>query len=174
MKEADYYKLTARIAMLKEIATEYSGKTIDNIIQQMENLRECASNKGSMICGNDDSVIHTTIAFIKPTPNRLIPLMMCGTHNGYVAISKGCQYFGEPYDDIDVDVHGGLTLGKYAHEIDEHWFEDVEILTPNYNGIPGSWYIVGFDTCHGGDNPCVWDRDSVIKETLDLQKQLEK
>lgn len=33
---AEYTRLTAQIAVLKEIAMEYSGKTIDNIIVQME------------------------------------------------------------------------------------------------------------------------------------------
>ena len=36
MKQADYISLTAQIAVLKEIAVDYSGKTIDNIIQQLE------------------------------------------------------------------------------------------------------------------------------------------
>ena len=36
MTQGDYIRLTAQIAVLKEIAMEYSGKTIDNIIVQME------------------------------------------------------------------------------------------------------------------------------------------
>ena len=33
---ADRIKITAQIAVLKEIALEYNGNTIDNIIQQLE------------------------------------------------------------------------------------------------------------------------------------------
>lgn len=33
MKLADYIRLTVRITVLKEIALDYSGKTIDNIIK---------------------------------------------------------------------------------------------------------------------------------------------
>lgn len=33
MKLADYIRLTAQIAVLKEIAVDYSGKTIGNIIK---------------------------------------------------------------------------------------------------------------------------------------------
>ena len=33
---ADRIKITAQIAVLKEIALEYNGKTIDNVIQQLE------------------------------------------------------------------------------------------------------------------------------------------
>lgn len=40
MKQADYIKLTAQIAVLKEITLDYSGKTIDNIIQQLEAIKK--------------------------------------------------------------------------------------------------------------------------------------
>lgn len=40
MKEADYIRLTAQIAVLKEIAIDYSGKTIDSIIQQLEAIKK--------------------------------------------------------------------------------------------------------------------------------------
>lgn len=33
MKQADYIRLTAQIAVLKEIAVDYSSKTIGNIIK---------------------------------------------------------------------------------------------------------------------------------------------
>ena len=40
---ADRIKITGQIAVLKEIAIDYNGKTIDNIIQQLE-LRLAYSN----------------------------------------------------------------------------------------------------------------------------------
>ena len=43
MTSADRIKITAQIAVLKEIAIDYNGKTIDNIIQQLE-LRLADSN----------------------------------------------------------------------------------------------------------------------------------
>lgn len=36
MTAADRIKITAQIAILKEIALDYKGKTIDDIIQQLE------------------------------------------------------------------------------------------------------------------------------------------
>lgn len=36
MTMAEYTRLVAKIAVLKEVAEEYPGKTIDNIIAQME------------------------------------------------------------------------------------------------------------------------------------------
>lgn len=40
MKLTDYIRLTAQIAVLEEIALDYSGKTIDNIIQQLEAIKK--------------------------------------------------------------------------------------------------------------------------------------
>ena len=36
MNAADLIRFEAQIDVLREVALEYSGKTIDNIIQQME------------------------------------------------------------------------------------------------------------------------------------------
>ena len=36
MTKEDYLRLSVHIAMLEDIAEEYSGKTIENIIAQME------------------------------------------------------------------------------------------------------------------------------------------
>lgn len=44
MKQADYIRLTAQIAVLKEIAAVTSGKTIDNIIQQLEAIKKEVEN----------------------------------------------------------------------------------------------------------------------------------
>jgi hypothetical protein len=54
-----------------------------------------------------------------------------GSLNGYVAIPKGHRVWGKGYDDVDVEVHGGLT---YADEDKE----------------TGEW-VFGFDCSHGGD-----------------------
>ena len=45
MKQADYIRLAAQIAVLKEIALDYSGKTIDNIIQQLEAIKKEVENE---------------------------------------------------------------------------------------------------------------------------------
>ena len=37
---ADYIRLTVLIAVLEEVAVDYSGKTIDNIIQQLEAIKK--------------------------------------------------------------------------------------------------------------------------------------
>ena len=47
MTVGEYARLNAKIAVLKEIAIDYSGKTIGNIIQQLEAIREEVSNERS-------------------------------------------------------------------------------------------------------------------------------
>lgn len=44
MTVGEYARLNAKIAVLKEIAIDYSGKTLDNVIQQLEAIREEVSN----------------------------------------------------------------------------------------------------------------------------------
>ena len=44
MTVGEYARLNAKIALLKEMAIDYSGKTIDNIIQQLEAIRKDVSN----------------------------------------------------------------------------------------------------------------------------------
>lgn len=44
MKQAYYTRLTAQIAVLEEVAVDYSCKTIDNIIQQLEAIKKEAKN----------------------------------------------------------------------------------------------------------------------------------
>lgn len=40
MTVGEYARLNAKIAVLKDIAIDYSGKTIDNIIQQLEAIKK--------------------------------------------------------------------------------------------------------------------------------------
>ena len=44
MTQGEYTRLVAQIAVLKEIAEEYSGQTIDNIIVQMEERKKEVDN----------------------------------------------------------------------------------------------------------------------------------
>lgn len=42
---SEYARLVAKIAVLKEVAAEYPGKTIENIIAQMEARRKELDNE---------------------------------------------------------------------------------------------------------------------------------
>ena len=47
MTQGEYVRLVAQIAVLKEIAMEYSGKTIDDIIVQMEARKKGVENSAA-------------------------------------------------------------------------------------------------------------------------------
>jgi len=93
------------------------------------------------------------------------------TYNGYVALTKDHPDHGKNYDEINVNVHGGLTFSEHGSE-DER---DGEILFPDK-----SLYWVGFDTAHSGDwmsyapqrGGRKWSLEDVSKETEYLAKQL--
>ena len=101
----------------------------------------------------------------------------CGTHNGYVAIPPTNKYYNMSLDELneEVGVHGGVT-----------WFEtaanslnilvEAECISADtkISEIGDDWKIVGFDTMHYNDNPETCNREYVIQETLELQRQLEE
>ena len=47
MTKEDYLRLSVHIAMLEDIAEEYPGKTIENIIAQMEARRKEIDNSAA-------------------------------------------------------------------------------------------------------------------------------
>lgn len=131
-----------------------------------------------------------TVAFIKSNDWMKDVKFPHGTHNGYVAVPPTNKYHGKRYDDVDVEVHGGLTFSEPATFREytcgsgrklkpEHVGKKIPILdgcefiSPNTK-IGNDWWIFGFDTVHYGDNPHDCDKEYVIRETRLLQAQLEK
>ena len=47
MTVAEYIRLVAQIAILKEVAAEYPGKTIENVIAQLEARRKEIGNSAT-------------------------------------------------------------------------------------------------------------------------------
>ena len=86
-----------------------------------------------------------------------------GYGNCYVALPKGHKYFGIDYNAIPVDVHGGLTFSHLGNELGNKYPERFR----NKN-----FWIVGFDTCHYGDNLLTCDAGYCYKEAESLAKQL--
>ena len=82
---------------------------------------------------------------------RLTNLHIGGWGNGYVGLPFWHPWYKLGYDDIPVDVHGGLTFSNLDEETD--------------------LWIIGFDTNHGGDNmenrSFMW----IEEETHRLQSQ---
>jgi hypothetical protein len=88
-----------------------------------------------------------------------------GWGNGYVLIPKNNKLHGKDYNNIDVDIHGGLTFSELVdEEMVKDWDFDSEDL--------GKW-CVGFDTAHGGDTLSFWTKERVEEETERLKYQLQ-
>lgn len=55
---------------------------------------------------------------------------------GYVRLPPTHPDYGKSYDEVDVDVHGGLTFAEFEECLDH---------------ADGIGYWLGFDCCHAGD-----------------------
>jgi len=95
------------------------------------------------------------------------PEMETGWGTGYVIIPKEHKLHGVHYDDIHVDIHGGLT---FASMVQKDMLNSFSQLTEE---DIGGW-MVGFDTAHYMDNKYTCPKEFVIQETNRLKEQLEK
>lgn len=103
-------------------------------------------------------------------------ILNLGTHpTAYVNIPAGHPYYFKHYDDIDIDVHGGLTYSENFLYIDKN------------TKIEG--FFIGWDYAHwgdyfgyfindeilgkGNDKAKKWTTDEIIQECLDAIEQLE-
>lgn len=75
-----------------------------------------------------------------------------GGYNGYILVPVDHPWFGKDYNEIEVDVHGGLTFARAHPYIKDIW-------------------VLGFDTAHYGDDEDNWTFDTVLAETLSLRDQ---
>lgn len=89
-----------------------------------------------------------------------------GWGNGYVVLPPIHSLYKKGYDDINVNVHGGLTFSDFAKSFTENGY-------PLPEGISEEDWVVGFDTAHGGDNLGNWPEEKVLEETKRLADQLE-
>lgn len=87
-----------------------------------------------------------------------------GWGNGYVLIPENNVLHGKHYDDIDVNIHGGLTFSELVdNDMVEKWQLDRTDL--------GKW-CVGFDTFHFRDCLSNWSKEQVQLEAERLREQL--
>lgn len=63
---------------------------------------------------------------------------------GYVAVPPGHPAYEKHYDEVDVEVHGGLTYS-------DHCQKDGPICHLPNPGDPDNVWWLGFDTCHWND-----------------------
>lgn len=107
-----------------------------------------------------------------------------GTWCGYAGVPADHPDYGQSYDGLDIDVHGGLT---YADECDGHL---CHVPAP---GMPGDVWWFGFDCNHyhdispqtlkyhpmalkgaGPEKPVYRNAAYAIEETRSLARQLAK
>lgn len=98
-----------------------------------------------------------------------------GWGQGYVLLPRNHPFYGKDYDDIDVDVHGGLTFGcKFESKNFLKWIKNQEIggdvTRENFENFDGFW-IIGFDTNHLGDNKMMCPKSYVLREAENLLEQ---
>lgn len=74
--------------------------------------------------------------------------MSLGHRNGYVVLPKGHKYDGKDYNEIDVEVHGGLTFASRGI----------------YEKYSDQW-VLGFDCAHYGDG-----KDKGLIEKLNIKE----
>ena len=70
-----------------------------------------------------------------------------GYRCGYVGVPEGHPLYGKHYDDVDVDVHGGLTYSNLEDELwtfgydCAHWDDarDPELMNDEYKKVLMNW-----------------------------------
>jgi hypothetical protein len=99
----------------------------------------------------------------------------CGWGNGYVLLPTNHPFYGVDYDDIRINVHGGLTYGQ---KFDSSTFFELiknlkyfgDLSEENYKRFDGYW-MIGFDTSHARDNLINCDFNYVVNEVASLLEQ---
>lgn len=84
-----------------------------------------------------------------------LSMVETGWGNGYVVIPQGHPLHGKHYEEIEIEVHGGLTFSKNADELG--WDE----ILPEDKGC----WIIGFDCAHVDDTLENWPKEAVKAET---------
>lgn len=80
-----------------------------------------------------------------------------GAWCGYVGVPPGHPYHGKDYDDVDVDVHGGLTYARECMDLaevkkyrPEETHDSIICHVPEEDEPEELWWL-GFDCSHAGD-----------------------
>ena len=74
-----------------------------------------------------------------------------GNLNGYVAVPAGHPAFGKDYNDVDIDVHGGLTYAAYTDSQLLGDSLDAILTRVPAEGRPADVWWFGFDCHHARD-----------------------
>jgi len=76
---------------------------------------------------------------------------------GYVGVSEGHPLFGVDYENVNVEVHGGLTFSDFCQHSDDPSRGICHVPGP---GEPDRVWWLGFDCAHAWDiAPVYWSAD---------------
>lgn len=78
-----------------------------------------------------------------------------GWGNGYIGVSPEHPWFGKDYDNVDANVHGGLTYARNRAPKQE----------------PDGYWWIGFDTAHLNDTQYSCPESYVDSEIESLKQQ---
>lgn len=88
-----------------------------------------------------------------------------GDWNGYIIVPKSNPVFGEHYDNLEFNVHGGFTFGSSAEDIE--WPEIPEHCRND------NYWIYGWDTQHLHDTKTKWPKERVEKECARISLEIQ-
>ena len=113
-------------------------------------------------------------SFLKPNQEILLHFEY-GWGNGYVLLPPNHPFHGKQYENLSINIHGGLTYGEFFKSDQfinwigyREFYGDINM--DNYQKFQNYW-IIGFDTAHCDDNLLTCSKEFVINETNDLLEQ---
>lgn len=95
-----------------------------------------------------------------------------GWGNGYVLLPYNHPFYNVHYDDINVNIHGGLTYSsQFEPDNFLKWTNnlkiDGDVTLDNFRKFENYW-MIGFDTGHSGDSMDSCPKYYVMNEVLNL------
>lgn len=75
----------------------------------------------------------------------------------YVVVPKENKLYEREYNELSLDVHGGVTFSEYGDVFSGR--TDGELKT-----LKDDDWVLGIDFAHGGDSMDIWDLDAVEEE----------
>lgn len=105
-------------------------------------------------------------------------ILSLGTHpTAYVFIDKNHPLYKKHYDDIDIDVHGGLTFSddhliNVLEYSDKYKYETLQRI--NYDWIIGWDYnhLGDYNTYYGGFDDKKWTTEEILIDVFSVIAQL--
>ncbi len=110
-----------------------------------------------------------TIPFnLRHIPATVLKAIQRGWGKGYIVVHKTHKLYEAGLDNIEVQVHGGITYLGYLRYFKYHY----QVIKLFKRKNLDDYYVIGFDTAHYKDNKIQQDKEYVESETKKLRKQI--